>query len=308
MRRFFCIEFDLFIFLRYVHRSRRFDNDDQSPSIYDSYLSNNKSETSPMNSHKSSISSNNVLKPPYSFHLRRHNRSYIQKRKVTIVLIFCLFVALLLWTPQSLSLTYETLIESYSEMSPEHRTILLIFNNFANLFLCINASIDFILYCFLSEKFARTCRQILWHQCSNYKLNADQRSRIRSLDRTSFILTNTSNNIHQQQQQLAAKTTNNYYTQFYHFYRQSSNNSKNKNWKQKFVRSSSTTPPPNYNTNNRMFYRTSLIEYKQKNLNPTKNQQKSIENLSNTEDDINGTFITSISSNRQSRSNTISNI
>ena len=88
------------------------------------------------------------------FHLRRHSHSISQKRRVTIILIVCLFVALLLWTPQSLSLTYETLIQSYSEMSPEHRTILLIFNNFANLFLCINASIDFILYCFLSEKFA----------------------------------------------------------------------------------------------------------------------------------------------------------
>jgi hypothetical protein len=127
---------------------------------------------------------------------------------------------------------------------------------------------------------------------------------MRSLDRPSFILTNPLNNIHHQQQQLAA---NNYYTQIYQFYRQSSNNSKNKDWKAKFVQTLSTTTP-NYKIDNRIFYRTSFIEHKQKFLTVTKQQQKSIENLSNTEDDINGSLVTSISSNRQSRSNTISNI
>jgi hypothetical protein len=158
-------------------------------------------------------------------------------------------------------------------MSEERRTILLIFNNFANLFLCINASIDFILYCFLSEKFARTCKQIICRQCSNHKINAIQRSRMLSLDRASFVLTNTSNNIHQQQQQqqLAVNTTNNYYT--------------------KFVQTLTTRTTTNNQIDNQIFYQTSLIEKKQRFLNGKRkhNQQssiryhKSMEILPNTE-------------------------
>lgn len=213
-------------------------------------------------------------------------------------------------------------------MSAERRTILLIFNNFANLFLCINASIDFILYCFLSEKFARTCRQIIWRQCSNYKLNATQRSRMRSLDRASFILANppmnnnnNNNNNHQQQQQQAANGTNKYYTQICQFYTPTSMDSKNKNWKKKFIRSLSTTSNPDLD--NRVFYQTSLVQNKQKLLFVTKNyhQQrqsiidspKSMEKFSNTEEDylnneVNGSASTSISSNRPSRSNIMINL
>ena len=223
-------------------------------------------------------------------------------------------MALLLWTPQSLSLTYETLIESYSEMSPEHRTILLIFNNFANLFLCINASIDFILYCFLSEKFARTCRQIIWHQCTNYKMNANQRSRMVSLDRGSFICPNTSNNIHQQQQQLAATTTNNYYSQLYNLYRQTSTEkTNNKKWRKKIAQTLSPTTGNN-KMDNRVFYQTSLGEQKQKFLDVSKKREQEtsischklmdMDILSNTEDDytnneLNVSLNTSISSTRQ---------
>ena len=254
-------------------------------------------------------------KTPISFHLRRHSRAYIQKRKVTIVLIFCLCVALLLWTPQSLSLTYETLIESYSQMSPERRTILLIFNNFANLFLCINASIDFILYCFLSDKFARTCKQIVWRQCSNHKINASLRSRMASFDRTSFILPNTSNNIHQQQQQLAANKTNNYYSQLCHSIQQSSINQKNKRWKPKFAQTTTTTSSVITKGDARVFYQTSLVENKQKLLTINKKQNsrglhKSLEIFPNPADDyttnelINASSNTSISSNRQGRANT----
>jgi hypothetical protein len=165
----------------------------------------NKFEYPPQNYHTSSNT-------PNPFHLRRHSRSISQKRRVTIILIFCLFVALLLWTPQSLSLTYETLIENYSEMSEKHRITLLIFNNFANLFLCLNASIDFILYCFLSEKFARTFKQIICRQCSQSNTKNAQHPRLLSIDRTSVIVANTPNNYHQQQ--LAANTTNKYYVRF----------------------------------------------------------------------------------------------
>ena len=312
-----------------MHRSRRFGNDQQMPVNHDSISSSsfpcNKSDTPSISSRKSSTASNIVKNNLYSFHLRRHSRSYIRKRKVTIILIVCLCVALILWTPQSLSLTYETLIESYSQMSPERRTILLIFNNFANLFLCINASIDFILYCFLSEKFARTCRQIIWRQCSNYKLNANQRSRMRSLDRASFILPNPSvnnNNNHHQQQQQAASETNKYYTQICRFYRPASMDSKNKNWKKKFIRSLSTTSNPDMD--NRVFYQTSLVRNKQKlsmarnsyrhqQRIPTIGRRKSLDKFSNTEDDfinneIDGSVSTSISSNRPSRSNMMINL
>ncbi|CAF4174182.1 unnamed protein product [Rotaria sp. Silwood2] len=254
----------------YVHHSRRFDDHRQLTAVYNTFshsslLPLNKADYSTNNYRKTSIlyPSNISLKNSYSFSLRRHSRSYIQKRKVTIVLICCLFVALLLWTPQSLSLTYETLIESYTEMSSERRIILLIFNNFANLFLCINASIDFILYCFLSEKFARTCRQIICRSCSNHEVSSYQRSRIMSLDRTSFILTNLSNNIYQQQQQqqqLTNNRTNNYDTQLYHFYHHSLTNQKNKNSKKNLVQ----TLTPNNKINNQVFYHTSLINTKKK--------------------------------------------
>jgi hypothetical protein len=265
---------------------------------------------------KTQSSSSSIIpqKTPISFHLRRHTRSYIQKRKVTIVLIFCLCVALLLWTPQSLSLTYETLIESYSEMSPERRTILLIFNNFANLFLCINASIDFILYCFLSDKFARTCKQIVWRQCSNHKINSSLRSRRASFDRTSFILPTTSNNTHQQQQQLAANQTNNYYSQLYHSLQQSSINQKNTRWKPKFSQTTTTTPSINAKSDTRVFYQTSLVENREKFLTINKKQNsrehhKSLEIFPNPADDyttneLNGSSNTSLSSNRQVHSNT----
>ena len=124
-------------------------------------------------------------------------------------------------------------------MSEEHRIILLIFNNFANLFLCLNASTDFILYCFLSEKFARTCKQIICRQCTKPNIINGQNPRLLSIDRTSGILGNTPNNYHQQQ--LAADTTNKYYVQLYDLYRTSSmKNSRNKKWKKKFVRSITT--------------------------------------------------------------------
>jgi hypothetical protein len=183
------------------------------------------------------MSSSSLNTSNHQFHLRRHSRSSLQKRRVTIILIFCLFVAVLLWTPQSLSLTYETLIESYSQMSHEHRITLLIFNNFANLFVCINASIDFILYCFLSEKFARTCKQIVCRQCVNSSQINGQHPRLVSIDRTSFVIANPANNFHQQQ--LAANTTNKYYIHLYDFYQNSSGhkNNQNKKWKKKFIRS-----------------------------------------------------------------------
>ncbi|CAF1069380.1 unnamed protein product [Adineta steineri] len=249
------------ILIWYVHRSRHFDDDIQSSNTYDSDQNSsssvNKTEYSTTNRRRSSSSSVNISN---SFQLRRHSRSVLRKRRVTIVLIFCLSVALLLWTPQSLSLTYETLIENYSNMSEEHRVILLIFNNFANLFLCINASIDLILYCFLSEKFARTCRQIICRQCSNNPTQIGPRPRLMSIDRTSYAMATSPTN--HQQQQLAANRTNKYYVQLYDFYRNSSGLKKNENkkWKKKVVR----TIAPNTKCDNQIFYQKNLSNNKQK--------------------------------------------
>lgn len=247
------------LFSRYVHRSRRFDNaEQQQQNNYDPY----ESSTSPLNPFDvpSQPYRSTTLTPPSPvngskpFHLRRHTRSADQKRKVTIVLIFCLFVALLLWTPQSLSLTYETLIESYEEMSQDHRIRLLIFNNFANLFLCINASIDFILYCFLSEKFARTCRQIFCRQCTIPEANPAQRTRMISLERASFIFGHSPSNMYHQQ--LANNNTHKYYIRLYDFYRNSSGlkSRDDKKWKKKLARSSPTT----IKCDNHIFYHRSL--------------------------------------------------
>ena len=207
---------------------------------------------------RSSLASSSSASGPTAFYLRRHSRSVLQKRKVTIILIFCLFVALLLWTPQSLSLTYETMIESYSDMSQDHRIILLIFNNFANLFVCLNASIDFILYCFLSEKFARTCRQIICRQCTVHENKTNHRSRIISVDRTSFIAAQAPTNLHHQQ--LAANKTNKYYVQLYDIYRNSSGmkNQTDKKWKKKLTQSL----PTNMKNDNRIFYQKSLTRHK----------------------------------------------
>ena len=276
----FCFYFS------YVHRFRYFDENFQSIDPNESF------------------SSNHSCSNP--FHLRRHTRSILQKRRVTIILIVCLCVAVLLWTPQSLSLTYETLIENFDEMSREHRIILLIFNNFANLFLCINASIDFLLYCFLSEKFARTCRQILCRQCpSSSTYIISQQPRQLSMDRTSLVVVNPTNNLHQQQ--LAAKTTDRYYVQLYDLYQNSSGYptvQQNNKWKKKFVRLRTTTSKNDL----RVFY--------QKNFYKTPCHGNSTKILSNPVLDYidetnenNGTIDTSLpTSAKQSRSGTLTNV
>ena len=204
------------------------------------------------------------MKISHACHLRRHNHSDIRKRKVTIVLIFCLCVALTLWTPQSLSLTYETFVESYPQMSEERRILVLIFNNFANLFLCINASIDFILYCFLSENFARTCKQIIRRRCSSYYSKFSKGSRNLSFNRSSFIFTGASNNIHQVQQQqqqqgyAAVRPTNLHQAPFFLAHRRNSSALKihraSATWKKRFTDSTSTAVLSSRRTNRRICY------------------------------------------------------
>ncbi|CAF0923144.1 unnamed protein product [Didymodactylos carnosus] len=212
------------ILIWYVHRFKNYDdfcqangstNDENNrhPSI----LTNKNDYNNRKFSLSSLASSSNS-----TIQLRRHSRSFVQKRKVTIILIFCLSVAVLLWTPQSLSLTYEIVVQRSSNMTREERILLLIFNNFANLFLCINASIDFILYCFLSDKFARTCKQIICRQCSSHRQLLKHRNRMLSLDRTSLNRGDTCAKIKSQRQQ-SSNSINNYYLQLYTLYEIGSN-------------------------------------------------------------------------------------
>lgn len=152
-------------------------------------------------------------------------------------------------------------------MSQERRVILLIFNNFANLFLCINASTDFILYCFLSEKFARTCKQLIFRQCVNEKNTSRSRSRFLSFDHPSFIVSSSSYNF--QQQKLAARTTNKYYLQLYEFYHYSSHfkTNRSKKWGKKYSHSIVTSEK----VDSPIFYQRPSLE-----RNQTQQQTKSL--------------------------------
>ena len=185
-------------------------------------------------------------------------------------------------------------------MSHEHRVILLIFNNFANLFVCLNASIDFLLYCFLSEKFARTCKEILCRQCTHSSYILHQQPRLLSIDRTSLVVANPSNTLHQQQ--LAAKTTNKYYVQLYDLYQNSSGykypQQNKKKWKKKFLRLRSSTS----NTDIRVFYQKNFTKMKY-----NSHQSKIVSNP--VLDYIDDTMDTSLpNSAKQSRSGTIINV
>src|SRR5207249_2478642 len=101
--------------------------------------------------------------------------------------------------------------------------------------------------------------QIICRQCSNSNIINGQHPRLLSIDRTSFILTNQSHNIHQQQ--LAANTTNKYYIQLYDTYRNSTGY-KNKKWKKKFVKSITT----NTKSDKHIFYQRTLEKNKQNNI------------------------------------------
>lgn len=158
-------------------------------------------------------------------------------------------------------------------MSREHQIIYLIFNNFANLFLCINASIDLILYCFLSEKFARTFKQMICNQCSTKTVKNGPKPRLMSLDPTSIIAPNSPSTCYHQQ--LAANTTNKYYGQLHDIYRNSSGWKKNHNKKPKKKSLHSITT--NTKSDNHIFYQNSLS----KNTQYTKSCNKAINVTSN---------------------------
>lgn len=86
--------------------------------------------------------------------LRRHNRAnQVEQRKTTIMLIAVVIVFTVCQIPQAISLTIQSV---FPHLEPTPR--LLIYNNFANCLVAVNASINFVLYCCFSDRFRSTFR------------------------------------------------------------------------------------------------------------------------------------------------------
>ncbi|UJR36222.1 hypothetical protein I4U23_028954 [Adineta vaga] len=86
--------------------------------------------------------------------LRRHNRgNQSEQRKTTIMLIAVVIVFTVCQIPQAISLTLQSFLPVLAQTSQ-----VLIYNNFANCLVAINASINFLLYCSFSGRFRSTCR------------------------------------------------------------------------------------------------------------------------------------------------------
>ncbi|CAF0751765.1 unnamed protein product [Didymodactylos carnosus] len=101
--------------------------------------------------HRSKKSSQNSID---GIKLRRHHRTtQNEQRKTTIMLIAVVIVFTVCQIPQAISLT----IASYNE-ELAISTKLLIYNNFANSLVALNASINFVLYCCFSDRFRSTFR------------------------------------------------------------------------------------------------------------------------------------------------------
>ncbi|CAF0952405.1 unnamed protein product [Rotaria sordida] len=81
--------------------------------------------------------------------LRRHNRgNHSEQRKTTIMLIAVVIVFTVCQIPQAISLTVQSIFPVSAQTSE-----VLIYNNFANCFVAINASSNFLLYCCFSDRF-----------------------------------------------------------------------------------------------------------------------------------------------------------
>ncbi|UJR09874.1 hypothetical protein I4U23_014096 [Adineta vaga] len=99
--------------------------------------------------------------------LRRHNRgSQGEQRKTTIMLIAVVLVFTVCQIPQAISLTVLSIFPKLARTSQ-----VLIYNNFANCLVAVNASINFVLYCCFSERFRSTFRSnfsFLSKYCAQY--------------------------------------------------------------------------------------------------------------------------------------------
>ncbi|CAF1079905.1 unnamed protein product [Adineta steineri] len=90
-----------------------------------------------------------IQKTNEGIHLRRHNRgSQGEQRKTTIMLIAVVIVFTVCQIPQAISLTLQSFVPKLAQTSK-----VLIYNNFANCLVAVNASINFVLYCCFSDRF-----------------------------------------------------------------------------------------------------------------------------------------------------------
>ncbi|CAF0821967.1 unnamed protein product [Adineta steineri] len=121
--------------------------------------------------------------------LRRHNRgNQGEQRKTTIMLIAVVIVFTFCQIPQAISLTIQSFFHTLAETSN-----VLIFNNFANCLVAINASMNFLLYCCFSDRFRSTFRSsfsFLHKYCTiclepNWKLTTDNNKYSISVDNMS---------------------------------------------------------------------------------------------------------------------------
>ncbi|CAF0814814.1 unnamed protein product [Rotaria sordida] len=118
--------------------------------------------------------------------LRRHNQgNQGEQRKTTIMLIAVVIVFTVCQIPQAISLTVQSFFPILSQ-APK----VLIYNNFANCLVAINASTNFLLYCCFSERFRSTFSShfsFLRKYCapyilSNWKLKSSTNKHSLSID------------------------------------------------------------------------------------------------------------------------------
>ncbi|CAF3330907.1 unnamed protein product [Rotaria sp. Silwood2] len=124
--------------------------------------------------------------------LRRHNQgSQGEQRKTTIMLIAVVIVFTVCQIPQAISLTVQSFFPVLAQTSK-----VLIYNNFANCFVAINASTNFLLYCCFSDRFrlifrsnftflSKHCAYVIQPKSKIIKINK-QRLHSNSLDNISL--------------------------------------------------------------------------------------------------------------------------
>ncbi|CAF3145012.1 unnamed protein product [Rotaria socialis] len=130
--------------------------------------------------------------------LRRHTQgNQGEQRKTTIMLIAVVIVFTVCQIPQAISLTVQSFFPVLSQ-TPK----VLIYNNFANCLVALNASINFVLYCCFSERFRSTfssnfaflTKYCTPYMASHWKFKIDHSRHSTSTDNMSYnYLYSTSN-------------------------------------------------------------------------------------------------------------------
>ena len=91
-------------------------------------------------------------------------QSWIEE--ITFVLVGVVIVFTVCQIPQATSLTLQSFFPVVAQTSK-----ILIYNNFANCLVAINASMNFLLYCCFSGRFRSTCRSsftVIYNHCANF--------------------------------------------------------------------------------------------------------------------------------------------